>query len=275
MTGTKYAAKGTGRQQPPPLPEPAQRDSGTRLSRPEPEPSTHFAPLPLGSDAFAPPMAPAAEEYEPTERRWLRPLAAIGATGVLGAVIALTLVLRREAPDIAPEPVHTARAPISDSSPTGAVVIAAAAPAELPGAVAPSLPPVAVAPSLPARPAIASAPADDSEAPAETGSRREHRSRRSARAKDKDKETLPDKPSRAQVIATMARVQRQAKACFPSGRGSVTADLKVIGRTGRVTTAQVSGQSGAIGSCVAQAVRKAKFPKFSDESLSVRYPMAF
>ena len=72
----------------------------------------------------------------------------------------------------------------------------------------------------------------------------------------------------------MARVQPAVKACFGSKHGVATADIKILGSTGRVTSAQVSGQSGTLGSCVARAVRGAKFPRFTDESLSIRYPMS-
>jgi hypothetical protein len=229
--------------------------------------------LPLGSDAFMPPLAPTAQSAETDRPRWVAPVVAIAASAALGAVIALTFLLRRDAPEIAPEPVAampTSQAAAASEPPrTGAALAPAAAPAVArPARVAVPAPTAAQAQASDPAPAVAEPEADTER---RTGKTRRDRSRRSSRAK----QALPDKLSRPQVIAAMTRVKRQIQACFPSGRGSLTADVKVIGRTGRVSTAQINGQSGAIGSCAARAVRKAKFPKFSEESLTFTYPMAF
>jgi hypothetical protein len=81
-----------------------------------------------------------------------------------------------------------------------------------------------------------------------------------------------EQPDRAQVIAAMSAVQPAATACFGAAHGTATANIRVLGSSGRVTTAQVTGQPGAIGSCIARAVRRARFPKFTTESLSISYP---
>lgn len=91
---------------------------------------------------------------------------------------------------------------------------------------------------------------------------------------ERRREKLIDKPSREQVIAAMSRVQGDVRACYGSSHGVATADLTVIGRSGRITTAHIDGMSGSVGSCIARAVRKAKFPKFAAESISIRYPMS-
>ena len=46
----------------------------------------------------------------------------------------------------------------------------------------------------------------------------------------------------------------------------------VAGSTGRVTNAQVEGITGPAGSCIAKAVRKAKFPKFQQSTFKVKFP---
>jgi hypothetical protein len=84
---------------------------------------------------------------------------------------------------------------------------------------------------------------------------------------------LPTQPDRAQVIAAMSSIQPAVRECFGDVRGAVTANIKVLGRTGRVATAQVTGQPGRIGSCVARAVRQAHFPQFTAESLTISYPL--
>jgi hypothetical protein len=139
----------------------------------------------------------------------------------------------------------------------------AAAAAEPPPAV-PSEPPQA-----PAEPVAEVAPAGE-DAPAQASPDAPRKSSRSERRSA----SLPDKPSRAQVLAAMARVQPAVKACLPTGHGVATADMTILGRTGRVSSAQISGQVGRPGSCIARAVRKARFPKFAAESISIRYPMA-
>ena len=49
-------------------------------------------------------------------------------------------------------------------------------------------------------------------------------------------------------------------------------NVSVAGETGRVTNAQVSGVTGPAGSCIAQAVRKAQFPKFQNKVFKVQFP---
>ena len=48
--------------------------------------------------------------------------------------------------------------------------------------------------------------------------------------------------------------------------------MNVAGSTGHVTTAQVKGVTGPAGSCIAQAVRKATFPKFKQSVFKLSYP---
>lgn len=237
--------------------------------------STHFAPLPLGSDAFMPPLAPVSEPPEPSKQRWV----VVGVAGlgvvVFGTVMALTLLVRREPEPIAPEP-RAAATPATTPAATpaatevrpGATIAAAALPVAGPALEAPP-------PAAPPAPVHAAAPASKPSATERDDDGEHDRGRTRSRRSSRGKEPQLDKPTRAQVLAAMSRVQRQVKACMPGGRGSITADVKVLGKTGRVTTAQISGQKGEVGSCVARAVRKAKFPKFSTESISIRYPMAF
>jgi hypothetical protein len=135
-------------------------------------------------------------------------------------------------------------------------------------------------PSAPAL-AAATAPSEPATAkPSEPAAAREARTTQRDRStrehhRERKRSAAPvAQLSRAQVIAAMRKVQPQVSACFHGTSGVATADITIVGRTGRVTTAQVSGQTGAVGSCIARAVRGATFPTFKAESLSIRYPFA-
>jgi predicted Zn finger-like uncharacterized protein len=88
---------------------------------------------------------------------------------------------------------------------------------------------------------------------------------------------LPEQPSRDETLAAMRGVESAVRACA-SGQtitGKADVALTVTGSTGRVTTANVTGITGAVGSCIARAVRLAKFPKFSRPTFSISYPYKF
>jgi len=83
---------------------------------------------------------------------------------------------------------------------------------------------------------------------------------------------LPRSLPRAVVAAGMRRVTRYVDNCAREHSGTVSVDATILGDTGRVATAAVRGPlSGtAAGACIERAVRRASFPPFGDESLSVR-----
>lgn len=84
---------------------------------------------------------------------------------------------------------------------------------------------------------------------------------------------LPETPSRADIVRGFATVLPAVKACAKgmSGVAQVTAS---IAGSGRVRHAVVTGPFHGTkqGSCVARAVRKAKFPQFQTKTLKVDYP---
>lgn len=252
-----------------PQPQPSAADSQSR-------PALRFyEPLPLGSDAF---MAPLAPPPEPHEFNWRRIALygglALGACLLLGGVgyallssskpkaepIALGVQAapaKKPAPPAKPEPVAMkAEAAKIDAKPAVAAP-AIAAPAT---AAAAATEPTATAPAA-VQAEQATAAATDSKSSARKSTRRA-------------KKPI-DKPSRAQVIAAMTRVQPAVKACFGGTHGVATAEMKIKGDSGRVSSVDVSGQPGSIGSCIARAVRKARFPEFTDDSISIRYPMQY
>jgi hypothetical protein len=203
---------------------------------------------------------------------------ALGAlAGASAGGIALAFLIERESAasaalghiGVAAQPPAAARAepeperPVPDAPAAAEPALEAAAAGE-PPAVLPDEPP-----QTPAEPVAALAPAGDAPAQATPDA-----PRTSSRRSERRSASLPDGPSRAQVLAAMARVQPAVRACLPAGHGMATADMTILGRTGRVSSAQVSGQVGRPGSCIARAVRKARFPRFAAESISIRYPMA-
>jgi len=80
------------------------------------------------------------------------------------------------------------------------------------------------------------------------------------------------RPSRRQVLAAMNRVKRSVQDCAKGQGGIAHAQLTVKGATGRVSHVRVTGKSGPVGSCIARAVRAARFPKFANAELEVTFP---
>jgi hypothetical protein len=273
------AARGSGqRREQQPKQQSSSRESGPQKAR---ESQNFFEPLPLGSDAFMAPLAPAREPRS-FELRQIALWCVLGtATGGAAGALVLTFVLGQspaasavgrvertataatastrapDEPDVEPASVVAAPEVSSKSAP-------AAEPA--PDATAQAQP--GTAGSTASDDAAAGAPAAAADASnTDEGSRSRRAPRRS--------EPLIEKPSRAQVLAAMASVQPAVRSCFAGSHGTVTADMTILGRTGRVGSAQISGQTGPVGSCIARAVRRAEFPKFTAESVSIRYPMSF
>lgn len=89
---------------------------------------------------------------------------------------------------------------------------------------------------------------------------------------DSASSNLQDTPTRDQAKAAMDAVKPAVQACSKGETGVAIVDVSVAGTTGRVTTAQVKGVTGPAGSCIAQAVRKANFPKFKQAVFKLSYP---
>jgi len=85
---------------------------------------------------------------------------------------------------------------------------------------------------------------------------------------------LPDTPPRNAVRAGLQSVQGAVRACGQGQHGTATTAITIRGSTGRVTSARVSGQfqGTPVGSCVARAVRGARFPRFSRDTFNVTFP---
>jgi len=87
--------------------------------------------------------------------------------------------------------------------------------------------------------------------------------------------SLPGKPSRKEVVQVMERVAELVRRCGGEAYSKVTVQLAVNGDTGRVTGARAIDREYAgtpVGSCAARAVRSAKFPRFAQDKLVIKYP---
>jgi hypothetical protein len=289
---SKAARTTTTGTKPPPLP---QRDDAGRVSgaRVVIRFAAYDGLMQLGSEAFSAPLPP-----PKSERPLALPRLSAGwylisaAAGFSAAAVLLAFVFK---PGLAPA--HPRVALASMPAYTGAWTLVAGehttAMREVLEPIEPVTPVVAPAPepeahaqpsidSEPAaRPAVADAKvvasaAPAAEAPAETPMRSAAAPRppHTNSSRHADRAAPVAQLSREQVIAAMKHVQPAVSACFHGTTGTVMADVTIIGRTGRVTTAQVSGQNGAIGSCIARAIRGASFPPFKAETLNIRYPFA-
>ena len=73
-------------------------------------------------------------------------------------------------------------------------------------------------------------------------------------------------------MSAMNGVKDAVKACGNGASGVAFANITVSGKTGRVSGADITGITGEAGSCIARAVRKASFPKFSQDTFQVKFP---
>ncbi|MDQ3032602.1 MAG: hypothetical protein M3Y87_09315, partial [Myxococcota bacterium] len=84
----------------------------------------------------------------------------------------------------------------------------------------------------------------------------------------------PETPPRPAVQSALSGVQGAVAACGGGQHGTAIVAITVTGSTGRVSGANVTGQFAGtpIGSCVARAVRGARFPRFSRATMVINYP---
>ena len=174
-----------------------------------------------------------------------------------------------EEPPASEEPASEAATPAAPSAATSAPVPAAPS-----TAATGSTPAAAPAPTTPApasAPAAAAVPSAG--APAEAPPASEPASAPAAPAPAAD---LPAAPSRDAVLAALRPIEGDVRTCAEGHFGVVPVRVTVAS-SGRVTTAVVTGGSTLgtpAGSCIARAVRGARFPAFSQDRFVVDYPFA-
>jgi hypothetical protein len=160
----------------------------------------------------------------------------------------------------AAEPEDTAQ------TPDGAPVAAADKPkAESPAVAAPSAS-VEEAGAVSAQ-ATADKPAGEEPAAAEAAANTE-----SAAA---EAPALPDAPTREQIMEGFEAVRGDVQTCAAGGHGLATTNVTIAG-AGRVTAVVIEGVFAGTpqGSCMARAVRRAKFPPFAQPTFKVSYPFS-
>ncbi|HMI94092.1 MAG TPA: hypothetical protein VK509_22115, partial [Polyangiales bacterium] len=87
--------------------------------------------------------------------------------------------------------------------------------------------------------------------------------------------SMAEAPSRDDVLTAMRAVKAGVEACAEGQTLTdpvATVALTVIGATGRVQSVRVTGNPGAVGTCIARAVRAATFPKFSKVQTTINFP---
>ncbi len=87
--------------------------------------------------------------------------------------------------------------------------------------------------------------------------------------------SLPERPGRDQVKSAMGLVAARVRACAKGDSGRLLVQVKVLGTTGRITSAAVIDdkfKGTSVASCAARAVRQAKFPRFAKEQIFIKYP---
>lgn len=87
-------------------------------------------------------------------------------------------------------------------------------------------------------------------------------------------ELLPQRPSRSQVQAAMRQVTDLVDKCAPGEGERIVVIITVSGNTGRVSSARIDGEHAetSTGHCVRRAMREVRFPRFSDGTVTIRYP---
>lgn len=86
--------------------------------------------------------------------------------------------------------------------------------------------------------------------------------------------SLPERPDSGAVRAAIAAVQPAVSACAQGQHGLATTSITVAGPTGRVSNVNVTGQFAGTpqGTCVARAVRGARFPRFRQDQFTISFP---
>ncbi len=90
-----------------------------------------------------------------------------------------------------------------------------------------------------------------------------------------EEEALPETPTREQIMASFEKVRDDLVTCADGGHGLLTTGVTISG-AGRVTYATVDGVFAGTpqGSCMARALRKASFPRFSSPNLKISFPFS-
>jgi hypothetical protein len=239
----------------------------------EPVPVAAAAPAPVAAQVVeAQPQAePAAEAVAP-----VAPAAEpeVAAVPVVAAPVA----------NVEPKPAASTHHSAGGATAEPAAPAAEAVPASAAEAAEPAVASTAVAPTTAAVPATApaaaeaapgtepavaeaaAAPAEAAAAPAEAAA---------APAEATPAADLPEAPSREQIVEGFESVHADLLTCAAGNHGMLKVQATILG-SGRVSQALIDGvfRGTPEGSCMARALRKAKFVQFAQPSLSIAYPFS-
>jgi predicted Zn finger-like uncharacterized protein len=97
---------------------------------------------------------------------------------------------------------------------------------------------------------------------------------RSAQQPTPPRTSLPETPSRDAVRAALTGVSGAVRACGQGQHGVAMVNVTFRGASGAATSATVSGDFAGtpVGSCIAQAVRSARVPAFSQPTFRAQFP---
>jgi predicted Zn finger-like uncharacterized protein len=87
--------------------------------------------------------------------------------------------------------------------------------------------------------------------------------------------SLPDAPSRNDVKTALQGVSGAVKACRKDAGGTAAVNVVFSGKTGRVSNSKVTSgpfKGTPVGSCIANAVKRARVPRFKQSSFKVTFP---
>jgi hypothetical protein len=87
--------------------------------------------------------------------------------------------------------------------------------------------------------------------------------------------SLPLRPTKGAVRSALGAIGPRVRDCADEPYGRLVVRLTVAGDTGRVTSARAVDSEHAgtsIGACAAKAVRLARFPKFQQDQVVIKYP---
>lgn len=251
---------------------PVERPSA-RAAAPSIEPATESvatpaAPVPAAAEQVAPP-APVAQPV------------AVEPTAEAKVEAAPPVVEASPAPSPAAKPAEVAAAPAETvgtaTGPAPASVPAAPQPA-LAGVDAKPAEPVAVVggePPSSAAVTVAAAPAVPAHAASAAAVSEPTTNAAAGTATTAAPASLPETPTREEVAAGFDALRPELLQCAAGKTGVVVIDA-TLANTGRVAYALVDGtafKGTPEGSCMARAIRKARFPLFVQATLKVRYPV--
>lgn len=232
---------------PPPQPESAPL---AQNAAPPAEPAPTAAPV-AAQPPPPPAPTPAADERAAVAHRASAPTTATASARAAAPAPAMRDTAEREAPATPPAREQHAAAPT----------------------------PTSTAPAAPARPAAAAAPPASSTGGARSVDDLMARvaggggaPAAAAPAADTTAE-LPERPTRSQITSVLSGLNGAVRSCTNGQTGTAPVSL-VIMNDGTVSQANVSGQFGgsAAGECISGVVRRAHFPRFRAQQVSLTYP---